>query len=146
MSHVRTQIHNAIVARLTGLSTTGANVHGRRTRPPTDTLPLMLVYLGSDAGDLMTVTEDRIEERRAELTIITLCKDGGDMEDLLDQMFLEVQQAIATDPTFGGLVKEIGAPSLEPDVDDSLEKPAGMNRITYPITYYLAGSNPALSL
>ena len=38
------------------------------------------------------------------------------------------------------------APRIEPDVDDSLEKPCGVNRITYPITYFIAGTNPAVAL
>ena len=68
--------------------------------------------------------------------------------DILDQIALEVQQQVATtaDRSFGGLVKLLGAPRIEPNVDDTLEKPCGVNRITYPITYFIAGSNPAASL
>lgn len=148
MSHVRTQIRDAFVARLSGLATTGSNVFGRRTVPPTDVLPLMLVYLGDETGELVSVTVDRVEQRQADLVITVVCKDGGDMEDTLDQIALEVQEAIATTPdlSFGGLIKDIGAPRLEADIDDSPEKPAGLNRIIYPVIYFIAGSNPAVAL
>ena len=43
MSHVRSQIRAAFVARLTGLATTGAAVFGQRTRPNTDVLPYLKV-------------------------------------------------------------------------------------------------------
>lgn len=148
MSHVRSQIRAAFVARLTGLATTGAAVFGQRTRPNTDVLPYLKVWFGDDSGELLNATDDRNEERTADMVIESYVKDSGDMEDHLDQIALEVQQQIATtaDPTFGGLVKMLGAPRIEPDVDDSLEKPCGVNRITYPITYFIAGTNPAVAL
>lgn len=148
MSHVRTQIRDAFIARLTGLTSTGAAVFGQRTRPNTDTLPYLKVYLGDDSGELLNATDDQIEQRTADLVIESYAKDAADMEDILDQIALEVQQQIATTPdrSFGGLVKLLGAPRIEPDVDDSLEKPCGVNRITYPITYFIAGTNPAVSL
>lgn len=148
MSHVRSQIRAAFVARLTGLATTGAAVFGQRTRPNTDVLPYLKVWIGDDSGELLNTTDDRDEERTADLVIESYAKDSGDMEDRLDQIALEVQKQIATtaDPTFGGLVKMLGAPRIEPDVDDSLEKPCGVNRITYPITYFIAGTNPAVAL
>ena len=148
MSHVRTQIRDAFVARLAGLATTGAAVFGQRTRPATAVPPFLKVWIGDDSGELLNATDDLIEQRAADLVIDAYAKDSGDMEDILDQIALEVQQQIATttDLSFGGLVKQIAAPNIAPDVEDSLEKPCGINRITYPITYFIAGTNPAVSL
>lgn len=148
MSHVRTQIRKAMVTRLSGLPTTSAAVFGQRIRPIAAVPPFLTVYLGDDEGELLTVGDDRIEQHNADLVITAYAKDSGDMEDILDQIALEVQTQVATttDLTFGGLVKLIGAPRIEPDVDDSLEKPCGVNRITYPITYFIAGTNPAVSI
>jgi len=148
MSHARTQIRNAIATRLTGLATTGAAVFGQRTRPITAVPPFIKVWIGDDNGELLSVGDDRIEQRRADVVIEAYAKDTGDMEDILDQIALEVQTKIATtvDITFGGLIKMIDAPRIEPDVDDSLEKPVGYNRIIYPITYFIAGTNPAIAL
>lgn len=148
MSHVRTQIRDAFVSRLTGLATIGTAVFAQRTRPNTDVLPYLKVWIGDDSGELLNATDDLIEQRTADLVIEAYAKDSGDMEDILDQIALEVQQQVATttDRSFGGLVKLLGAPRIEPDVDDPLEKPCGVNRIIYPITYFIAGSNPAASL
>jgi len=148
MSHVRTQIRDAFVSRLTGLATTGAAVFGQRTRPNSDALPFLKVWFGDDSGELLNATDDMVEQRVADLVVEAYAKDSGDMEDILDQIALEIQTQIATttDRTFGGLVKMLGAPRIEPDVDDSLEKPCGVNRITYPITYFIAGTNPAVAL
>lgn len=148
MSHVRTQIRDALVARLSGLATTGAAVHGQRTRPLTAVPPFLKVWIGDDNGELLNATDDLVEQRNADLVIEAYAKDSGDMEDILDQIALEVQTKIATTPdrSFGGLIKLLGAPRIEPDVDDSLEKPCGINRIAYPITYFIAGTNPALAL
>lgn len=148
MSHVRTQIRAALLARLTGLATTGTSVYGQRTWPVGSNPPFLKVYLGDDNGELLNATDDLIEQRTADLVIEVYAKDSGDMEDILDQIALEVQQKIATTPdrSFGGLIKLLGAPRIEPDVDDSLDQPCGVNRITYPITYFIAGTNPAVSL
>ncbi len=148
MSHVRTQIRDAFVSRLTGLATTGSAVFAQRTRPNTDALPYLKVWLGDDSGELLNATDDLIEQRTADLVIEAYAKDSGDMEVILDQIALEVQQQVATTPdrSFGGLVKLLGAPRIEPDVDDTLEKPCGVNRLIYPITYFIAGTNPAASL
>lgn len=148
MSHVRTQIRNALVARLTGLTTTGSAVHGQRTQPTPAVPPFLKVWIGDDNGELLNVTDDMNEQRTAEIVIEAYAKAEGDMESTLDQIALEVQTQIATTPdrTFGGLIKLLGAPRIEPDVDDSLEATAGLNRITYPITYFIAGTNPAVAL
>ena len=148
MSHARTQIRDAFVTRLSGLATTGTAVFGQRTRPVTAVPPFLKVWLGDDSGELLNATDDQIEQRIADLVIEAYAKDNGDMEDILDQIALEVQQQIATtaDRSFGGLVKMIDAPRIEPDVDDTLEKPCGVNRITYPITYFIAGTDPAVAL
>ena len=148
MSHVRTQVRDAFVARLAGLATTGAAVFGQRTRPETAVPPFLKVWIGDDNGELLNATDDLVEQRSADLVIEAYAKDGGDMEDILDQIALEVQTQIATTPdrTFGGRVNLLGAPRIEPDVDDSLEKPCGLNRITYPITYFIAGANPAVAI
>lgn len=148
MSHVRTQLRDAFVARLTGLATTGGSVFGQRTLPVTAVPPFLKVFIGDDSGELLNATDDLIEQRTADLVIEAYAKDSSDMEDILDQIALEVQQQIATTPdrSFGGIVKLLGAPRIEPDVDDSFEKPCGINRITYPITYFIAGTNPAVAL
>ena len=148
MSHVRTQIRDAFVARLAGLATTGAAVFGQRTRPVNAVPPFLKVWIGDDNGEVLNATDDLVEQRSADIVIEAYAKDGGDMEDILDQIALEVQTQIATTPdrTFGGRVKILGAARIEPDVDDSLEKPCGLNRITYPITYFIAGNNPAVAL
>lgn len=148
MSHVRTQIRDAFVARLTGLATTGTAVFGQRTLPLTAVPPYLKVFIGDDSGELLNASDDRVEQRTADIVIEAYAKDSGDMEDVLDQVAFEVQTQIATtaDLTFGGKVKLISAPRIEPDVDDSLEKPCGVNRITYQITYFIAGANPAIAL
>lgn len=148
MSHVRTQLRAAFVSRLTGLPTTGSAVFGQRTRPIAAVPPFLKVWFGDDNGELLSTDDDLVEQRTADLVIEAYAKDSGDMEDILDQIALEVQQQIATTPdrSFGGLVKLLGAPRIEPDVDDNLEKPCGLNRITYPITYFIAGTNPAVAL
>ena len=148
MAHVRTQIRDAFVARLAGLATTGSAVFGQRNRPIAAVPTFLKVFIGDDDGELLCATDDLIEQRNAGLVIEAYAKSSGDMEDILDQIALEVQQQIATtsDRSFGGLVKQIGAPRIELDVDDSLEKPCGVNRIIYPITYCIAGSNPATAL
>ena len=86
MAHARTQIRNAVVAALTGLSTTGARVHASRMRP-TDALPALLIT--TDA-EVIEQGAQRRQMRTMDIVVRGLAKGGDGVDDTLDQIALEV--------------------------------------------------------
>ena len=141
MNHVRTQLRDAVVTALTGLATTGARVFASRLLPLRDTdLPCLLVTTNDEtiAGqDVHGV----LLERALRIGVRCVAKVSGTLDDTLDTMIAEVEITLAGE-TFGGLAKIVDLTAIGIDMDDSLEKPAGVAELSYTVTYYTATGVP----
>lgn len=150
MTHVRTQIRDAFVSALTGLTTSGARVFPSRIHVLRDAdLPCLLINLDNEEIAPATLHANPMLERTAELKVRACAKVAANLDDTLDTMVAEVEAAIAgaADPSFGGLIKPQALPaSLDIDFDDGLEKPVGVATLTYRITYFTAAASPATAL
>lgn len=136
MSHARTQIRAAAIARLTGLATTGSRVHPARMRPD-DALPCLLVTTNDE--DIAPGSIGNLYERTVQLVVRGFAKGNTGLDDALDQIALEVETAMSAD-----VRAELD--KIETDFDDTLEKPVGSIALTYRVTYFTAASQPATLL
>jgi len=105
--HVRSQIAFALVTRLTGLVTTGANVFLARVETVTQaTLPALAIKVGPEQRDpdLEDIT-GRSQPRLLSVSIEGHVNDGSTYT--LDQIAAEVEVALETEPTLGGLVRNL---------------------------------------
>lgn len=131
MSHLRQQIREAIVTRLTGLTTSGSRVYASRLRPLLDSeLPAILVSTGGENLDGATYLKSGlpvVRPLRIRLDLVVKATSG--YENTVDTMLSEVEGALfdtAAHNQLNGLIHflmlfDIG----DPEMDDSLEKPAG---------------------
>jgi hypothetical protein len=134
MSHVRTQLRTALVAALTGLATTGNRVHASRMRPQGDAnLPCLLVTTNDEQIDS---TVDAILLRDLSVSIRGFAMGNSALDDTLDQIALEVETVMASNPR--AIFERV-----EIDYDDELEKPVGAITLTYRIQYYTTAADPA---
>jgi len=142
MPHVRRSIREAAATAVTGLGVTGARVFQSRVYPLRDAdLPCLLVT--SLAEDTVNASIDvLLLERVLQLRIRGVCKATSDLDDALDQIALEVEQALLGS-TLGGLCKPMVLSSTRIDLDDTLDKPTGVIDLIFSTTYFTAGSNPA---
>lgn len=135
MSHVRRQIREAVAAAVTGLATTGSRVFQSRVYPLRDAdLPCLLVSTGDE--EISPATIGNILQRDIDLHVRGVAKAGTDLDDTLDQIALEVETAIANGYPEARLHK------VETDMEDTLEKPAGVLALTYRLTVFTAAGNP----
>lgn len=107
MPHGREQLRHAAKALLTGLPTTGARVFAGRVEPlGTDECPGLNVRVSQETprDDLMTLL-DEDAPREVQILVEGYINAGG--EDALDQIAIEVEQALEGDPTIGGLVEQL---------------------------------------
>lgn len=150
MAHVRTAIRTAIASRLTGLATTGARCYPSRIHPLADAnLPGLRVYLDGEEVEQMTIHPAPVLRRIPELVVECCAKAVSGLDSTLDTMLAEVETALATAPdaTYGGLIKAHPALSgVEMDMDDGLEKPVGLLRARFRITYFTTATNPAAAI
>jgi Phage minor tail protein U len=150
MSHARTQIRNAVATLLTGLPTTGSHVFKTRTIPLDDTeLPALKINTNDEEMAPQTFNADPVLERNLQLTVIAVAKATDGLDDELDQITLEVEQAInATETinTLNGLVTSTVLQSIKIETDDELETPIGQAIMNFNVVYYTQAATPETTI
>lgn len=136
MAHVRKQIRDAIKTALTGLSTTGANCYQSRVFPFESTkLPALLIYTKSETTDFDTISLPRDVMRVLEINVEAYVQGTANYDNTLDQIAVEVEEAIAADVTLGGLTKDLQTVAFEADFSGDGEQTVAIGRFTISATY-----------
>jgi len=136
MAHVRKAIREQVVTAITSLSTTGSNVYESRYFPlQTANLPALLVYtLDETIEDYTMGSNTRTQHRNLSLVIEAHCRGTANIDDTLDTIAEEVEEAMVTDITRGGHAKDTKLVSTEVEFDTASQK-NGLMRLTYLISY-----------
>ena len=136
MAHVRKSIREHVVTTVTSLSTTGSNVYETRYFPlQTGNLPALIVYTLDETIEDYTIGQNtRTQLRSLNLNIEAHCRGTANIDDTLDTIAEEVEEAMVTDITSGGNAKDTKLVSTEVDFDTASQK-TGLMRLTYLITY-----------
>lgn len=147
MAHARTQIRNAVITALTNLSTTGGRVYPGRSLPLDPERiggPGLLVFSGDEPEiERLTIGSPPIEQHTLLLHVRGVVKASSNLEDVLDQIALEVQTAMANSAAMqGSKAKSCDLVALQSGEDETLEKPAGVVTLTYRCQYHIAANEP----
>lgn len=144
MAHARTQIRAAVISRLAGLPTTGNRVYPGRVLPiDPDRIagPALRVFCGDEPEiEALTMGVPPIQQHQLLLHIDGIVKAAMNLEDVLDQIALEVQTAMAP----AGIGKDCELKAIKAGLDESLEKPCGVISLIYQVTYHIASDAPAV--
>ena len=141
--HARTQIRKAVVTLLKDNTSAGSNVFEARVYPINEPkLPALLVYTKQETVGEQSISRPRTHQRELMLTIEAYVKARGNVDELTDDLALEVEQLIATDPTLGGLVKDIVLDTTETQFLDEGERPIAVAVLTYSILYVVKENAP----
>jgi len=136
MAHLRTQLRNRAIADLTGLTTTGSNVFASRVYPmESGNIPGLCIYTREETVTPATIAAPRLQMRELQLVIDGYAVATSNLDSTLDQIALEVEEAMAGDVTLNSLAKTIVLQSVDADYSDEGERPAGMVRLLYVIEY-----------
>ena len=108
--HVRTQIRNAVSAALSGLVTPVTILTEPHRRIDPEDLPAVLISTTDDEPqpDQMVMGSPNYGVERTQSVSVELHAGGGDgvaIAETIDQMDLEVEQAISADATLAGLAE-----------------------------------------
>ena len=136
MAHIRKAIREHVVTTITSLSTTGSNVYETRYFPlQTGNLPALIVYTLDETVEDYTLGQNtRTQFRALNLIIEAHCRGTANIDDTLDTIAEEVEEAMVTDITRGGNAKDTKLVSTEVDFDTASQK-TGLMRLTYLISY-----------
>lgn len=149
-NHVRQQVREALSTLLTGLTTTSTRVYQSRLTPlQANELPALLVATNAESIEALSVTNNPLLERSLTITVTAVAKAVSNLDDTLDSMIKEVEQAInasATANTLNGLVKEISFKEVEIEMNATAEMPTGQAIMTFIASYYTQAATPDVSI
>ncbi len=136
MAHIRKAISEHVVTTVTSLSTTGSNVYETRYFPlQTGNLPALIVYTLDETIEDYTIGQNtRTQYRSLNLIIEAHCRGTANIDDTLDTIAEEVEEAMVTDISRGGNAKDTKLVSTEVEFDTASQK-TGLMRLTYLISY-----------
>lgn len=140
--HVRKRIRDAVESTLTGLTTTGSNVFVSRVyEVEAAKLPCLVITTPSEAINLEGGT---LEAPGRDLTVEVKghAKATTALDDTLDQIAKEVETAMRTDITLGGLSHGLDLTSMDSDLTSDGDKPHGTVTLTYLIQYRTPFGDP----
>jgi hypothetical protein len=130
--HIRKQIRDAVKARLTGLPTTGTRVEIGRTRPlEARHDPLVLIYTRDENSQRDAMGRPPKLMRDVQLFVDGRVVTKTPPDDLLDQIALEVEVALAADKRLGGLAMDVLLVRTQSDVQADGESHVGATRMEY---------------
>ncbi|MFW5909193.1 MAG: hypothetical protein ACOCUM_00325 [Thiohalospira sp.] len=142
--HRRQKIRDDVVATLTGLATTGSNVVKAPFYPvrAAGDLPGLAIRSGEEAVD----EEGGIlgdSDRTYQVDVEAALQATQDIDDQLDTILVEVEEALAADRTRGGLALDtryVGTGA--PEYQGEQQLPVAFVSITFEIDYRVPEGDP----
>lgn len=133
MAHQRKTIRDQVITSLTGLTTTGSNVFNSRVYPNEQSkLPLLNVYTISESSELDAV--GRLL-RSVDLVVEGFASANSNIENTLDTIATEVEEALGSDNTLNSTCKNHFISSTEVTLANEGSLPIGVVRLVFTVIY-----------
>ncbi len=140
--HLHKQIRSALVTKLTGLTTTGARVYANRLQTMQDgNLPGLRIYLDDEEAVGLLIHSPEMYERKLSVVVEAVAKASAALDDTLDLISKEVEIALASGITVAGRSLEVFYTGMRFD-DEQLDKPVGVKRLSFSLTYTAMSNTP----
>jgi hypothetical protein len=136
MAHVRQQIRSRIGTLLTsGVALVSSRVYGSRVYPLTEAkLPAVTVYAGAEQSGLITLGAKTLT-RTLTVNVDVYALATANLDNDLDAICVQVEEAIAADFTLNGLAKTTVLSGTEIDFSGEAEQPVGVARLNFSVSY-----------
>lgn len=128
MSHVRKQVRDAVVARVTGLPTSGSRVFNGRVWAfeQASELPALRVDVTDDSGTMdRTIHGSAWIRRSVSVEIEAKAKGTGNLVDLLDTMGEEVEAALGASLVVSGIAVDLDYLGMSLSLSADGDQPVG---------------------
>lgn len=143
MSHIRTRIRQNLVTTLTGLSNTGSNCFDTRVFPmQASALPGICVYTVSETTRYPSMRPPRTLQKRLSARIEVYVKMTSTYDEMVDQISADIEEALYTDLTRGGLATDTRVVSFDTDFSADGDQPVMVGRLTCEIDYFAVEGSP----
>lgn len=147
--HIRKQIRDEVVAKVTGLATTGSNVFAGRAMPLRQAdLPGLLVYTNEESistnDGRIGASATRLQVRDLEVLVRGYCMLTSGVDDQLDTIVKEVETAVL-DGTMSKMA-HIDLANISVEIlDEGIEQVVGEVTLTF-IAQYLCNDGAPTTL
>ena len=147
MAHVRKLIRDNIKTTITGLTTVGTNVFQSRVYPvAAPKLPCMMLYSKDEIVEYHSIGSPRLQERIVNFTIEVFVRGSSGYDDQIDQICLEVEEALYTDLSRGGNAIETKISNFDADFNGDGDQPVGIATLTVEVRYQVRENNPDVAI
>lgn len=147
MAHMRKQLRDAVITACTGLTTTGSKVFNHRVYPlGSNKLPGLCIYTQDESSVYQSISPPRSVHRILNVVVESYVKATSGYDNTIDQIALEVEEAIVADVTLGGLAKDTKILGFTSEVSGDGEQPACVGIMRIEVTYCVAENDPETSV
>lgn len=143
MAHIRKLLRDRVSIVLTGLPTTGVNVYQSRVYPiAANKLPGIIVYSKDEVIEYSTMGLPRTQERKVSFGVEIYVKGVMGYDDALDQISLEVEEALYSDITLNGYAADLMITDFTADFNGTGDQPVAMASLTVEVLYRVKENQP----
>ncbi len=147
MAHQRKTIRDNLKTTLTGLNTTLNNVFQSRIYPMRNAkLPGILIYNKSEEVSYGSISIPRLQERVSAFEVEIYVKGTQNYDDTLDQICVEVEEALSVDITRGGNAIDTRILSFDTDFSGDGDQPLAVCKLSVEVRYQVRENNPDVSI
>jgi hypothetical protein len=146
MAHIRTSIRDNIKTTLTGLTTTGANIFMSRVYPiGAAKLPGIILYTESESVNHLSMKPPRTQMRTMSVTAEIYVRGVSDYDDTIDTISAEIETALYTDITRGGLARDTRVTGFAAQFSNDGDQPVAYAGVTIEVDYVTIEGSPEAS-
>lgn len=147
MAHARKTIRDRIVTTLTGLTTTGSNVYRSRVYPLAENkLPGLAIYTLAEELEYAAIGTSRLQQRVLQVAVEIYAKGTSNYDDTLDQICLEIEDALYGDITLNDNAKDVRINRFEADFSGEGDQPVAFARMSVDVIYHTNESDPEVTV
>lgn len=146
MAHVRQQIREAFATVLTNANVASVISSSRVYPLPPTTTTAALIYTNTDSVTDTTLTAPRNLTRELIIVVECVARKLTDLDDQLDTLCKNVENAVGANNTLGGLVKDCILADTIITHDFNGDAPIGSARMQFRVMYRTAENNAEISV
>ena len=134
--HIRQAIRDNVKTTLTGLEITGNRVYVNRIYPFIQQVSNgILIYTESESTDYLTMGRPRSQERSLTLKVEIYAKATANLDNSIDDIALEIENALCIDPTRGGVATDTMIMNFDSDFSGDGDSPVGVGMLDVIVKY-----------
>jgi len=134
--HIRQAIRDNVKTTLTGLGITGDRVYVNRIYPFIQQVSNgILIYTESESTEYLTMGRPRSQERSLTLKVEIYAKATVNLDNSIDDIALEIENALYNDPTRGGVATDTMIMNFDSDFSGDGDSPVGVGILDIVVKY-----------